>query len=248
MALVPPLRTVRLMNTLITRDRFPVVIATALAIAAFIGFSRTYYLKFLFDRPPLVVAMHIHGVLSTLWLALHYTQARLIAAHRVTLHKRLGIAGAILGLVLTLQAGYISIEGALAGHAPPGRVPLQFLSVSFGTTCMFGLFLSLALLLRRYGDWHKRFMLMTTMVLLLPAIGRIDGLLFQAFHIERGVVPFVVTAIFLGWACVHDWRKRGRVHPAYLLGGTVLLAAIPFRMWLGYTDAWMPFARWLTGA
>src|SRR5687768_6811640 len=148
----PRLRTVRPMNTIITRDRFHVAIAAALGIAAFLGFSRTYYLKFLFDRPPLEAAMHVHGLLSTLWLVLVYSQARLIAAHRVKLHRKLGIAGAALGILLTLQAGHISIAGALAGHAPPGRVPLQFLSVSFGTTVMFGLFFTLALALRRQRE------------------------------------------------------------------------------------------------
>ena len=247
MALRAAVRTLRPMNTLITRDRFPAVIAAALAVAAFIGFSRTYYLKVLFDRPPLVVAMHIHGMLSTLWLALHYTQARLIAAHRVRLHMKLGIAGAILGLVLTLQAGHISIEGALAGHAPPGRVPLQFLSVSLGTTFMFGMFLSLALALRRHGDWHKRLMLLATMVLLLPAIGRLDRVLLEAFGTPRTIFPLIVTGAFVTWACIHDLRKRGSIHMAYLIGGPVLLAAIPFRAWLGPTDPWMPFARWVTG-
>lgn len=28
-------------------------------------------------------------------------------------------------------------------------------------------------------------------------------------------------------------------------GGTVLLMSIPLRRWLGFTDAWLPIARWL---
>ena len=46
-----------------------------------------------FDVPPLTLMAHLHGLLATMWLMLHYTQARLIAAHRVELHKRLGING-----------------------------------------------------------------------------------------------------------------------------------------------------------
>jgi hypothetical protein len=66
------------MNTLSTRNRFPQIA---------VGFARTYYLRFLFDLPPLTQAAHLHGLISTLWLVLHFTQARLIAAHRVALHK-----------------------------------------------------------------------------------------------------------------------------------------------------------------
>ena len=86
-------------------------------------------------------AAHLHGIIATLWLGLHFTQARLIAAHRVALHKRLGIFTACVGALLAVQALHLAIEGVAAGHAPPGRDPLQFLSVPIGTTAMFVLFL-----------------------------------------------------------------------------------------------------------
>lgn len=236
------------MNTTILRNRFPLWAAVAIGAAVVIGFTRTYYLRWYFELPPLTRIAHVHGLLSTLWIVLHYSQARLIAAHRVALHKRVGIAGAILGATIVVQAVMLSVTGAAEGHAPPGRNPLQFLSVSLGTTFMFGMFLTLALAMRRKSEWHKRLMLLTSLVLLVPAIGRIDGLLYVTFGTPRTVLPFMVTAGFLAWACANDWRKRGRIHPAYLYGGLVLLAAIPFRAWLGTTDAWMPFAKWVTGS
>ena len=101
--------------------------------------------------------------------------------------------------------------------------------------------------MRRRAEWHKRLTLLASLVLLLPAIGRIDGLLYATFGTPRTVLPFVVTAMFMTWAGANDWRKRGRIHPAYLYGGFLLLAAIPFRAWLGTNAAWMPFAKWATG-
>jgi hypothetical protein len=233
------------MNTIIARNPFPLWAAIAVGAAVIIGFSRTYYLRFYFDLPPLARIAHIHGILSTLWIAMHYSQARLIATHRVALHKRLGIAGAILGAVIVIQAAMLSITGAAEGHAPPGRDPLQFMSVSLGTTFMFGAFLTAALATRRKSEWHKRLMLLTSLVLLLPAIGRIDGLMYLHFGTPRTVLPFLVTTAFVAWACMNDRRKRGNIHPAYLYGGFILLAAIPFRAWLGTTEAWMPFAQWV---
>jgi hypothetical protein len=234
------------MNTIMTRNRFPLWAAIALAAAVAVGFSRTYYLRWYFELPPLSRMMHIHGILATLWIALHYTQARLIAAHRVDLHQRLGIWGVVLGTVLTVHAWSFSLTSAILGHAPPGRIPLQFLSVSLGSTFMFGLFFFAAIALRRRSEWHKRLMLLASLVLLVPAIGRIDGLMHVNFGTPRTVLPMLVTAIFVIWACINDRRKRGKIHPAYLYGGFVLVAAIPFRAWVGTTDAWMPFAEWVT--
>jgi hypothetical protein len=46
---------------------------------------------------------------------------------------------------------------------------------------------------------------------------------------------------------VNDWRKLGRIHPAYIYGGIALLVSVPARRALGFIDAWQPIAQWLTG-
>jgi uncharacterized membrane protein YozB (DUF420 family) len=234
------------MNThIISRTRFPSIAVAALAAVTVVGFARTYYLRVLFDLPPLAQAAHIHGIISTLWLALHFTQARLIAAHRVAVHKRLGIFTACVGALLAIQAFDLAVEGVAAGHAPPGRNPLEFLSVPMGTIMMFVLFVATALVLRRRSEWHKRFMLLASMVLLLPAAGRIDLLIMAALGLPKPIVGFWLTFAFVAWAWLHDWRKLGRIHPAYLIGGIALLVSVPARRALGFTDAWMPVAKWL---
>src|SRR4051812_50229234 len=84
----PPARIVcGSMNTAIHRHRFPVLAVVALAAVVFAGFARTYYLKYFFDTPPLRLIAQVHGVLATLWIALHYTQARLFSAAPVALPK-----------------------------------------------------------------------------------------------------------------------------------------------------------------
>lgn len=233
------------MNTHTLRPHFHVLIVTCLCAAIVFGFARTFYLRPWFDLPPLTRAAHVHGFLSTLWILLHFTQAKLIALHRVDWHRTLGVFTAIVGAITFLQAGDFAITAIEAGRAPPGRVPREFLSVSLGTTFMFGLFLFAGIFMRKRREWHKRFMLLATIVLVLPAIGRFDGLLYAHFGTPRTVLPLVVSAIFVAWAWVHDWRKLGRVHPAMLYGGPFLLIAIPFRAWVGTTAAWQPFAEWV---
>jgi hypothetical protein len=234
------------MNTLIAaRNRFPQLAVAALAAVIVFGFARTYYLRFLFDLPPLARAAHVHGLIATLWLGLHYTQARLIAAHRVALHKRLGIFTACVGVVLAIHAFTVAIAGVAAGRAPPGRDPLQFLSVPMGTILMFVLFLTCALALRKRREWHKRLMFLASLSLILPAAGRLDSLIMVPLGLPRAVIGFWLTFAFVAWAWANDWRKLRRIHPAYIYGGLALLASLPARRALGMTAEWLPIAHWL---
>jgi hypothetical protein len=235
------------MNTTIARNRFPALAIAALAAVTVVSFARTYYLKFLFGLPPLTLAAHLHGLIATTWLALHYTQARLIAAHRVALHRRLGIFTACVGAVLAVHAFQFAVAGVAAGHAPPGRDPLQFLSVPMGTITMFSLFLVSALVLRRKREWHKRLMFLASLSLILPAAGRLDFLIMVPLGLPRAVLGFWLTFAFVAWAWTNDWRKHGRIHPAYVYGGIALLVSLPARRALGFTEAWLPVAHWLTG-
>jgi hypothetical protein len=235
------------MNTVILRNRFHVMAAAALAIIVSLGFARTYYLRFLFDLPPMTRALHLHGIVATLWLALHYTQARLIAAHRVDWHRRLGIAGAIIGTWMIAQSFELSVLGAAHGHAPPGRDPIAFLSVTLGATLMFTSFFAAGLAARRHRDWHKRFMFLATCALVIPAVGRLDRVFLAQLGVPRLVVPTLITMAFVAWACWDDWRKRGRVHAAYWIGGGLLLASLPVRWTLGHAEFWPGFAQRLIG-
>ena len=228
----------------IPRNRFQVLAIAALASVIVVAFARTYYLKVLFHLPPLGLAAHLHGLLATVWLGVHYTQARLVAAHRIDVHKRLGMFGAVLGGVLAMQALHLGISNAAEGGAPPGRDPLQFLSVPLGTTTMFVLFLTAGLALRSKREWHKRLLFLATLALLVPAAGRLDALVVP-FGFPRRVIAGVLTFGFIAWACWNDVRRAGWVHPAYLWGGPLLLVSIPLRAWVGMQPWWVPIARWI---
>jgi hypothetical protein len=233
-------------TTALPTNRFPLVAATVVAAIVIVAFARTYYIKFLFDSPPLTVLQHVHGLIATVWIGLHVAQARLIAVGDVALHRRVGVFTAFVGIALVAEVLWMAIESARLGQAPPGRDPLQFLSVPVGTSTMFASFLALGLLLRRRREAHKRLMLLTTLTMLVPAAARLE-LLPLLNALPRGILTLSLTAAALAWAAANDWRTRGRVHPAYVIGGLALLVSMPLRRWIGFQDLWMPVARWLVG-
>jgi hypothetical protein len=57
---------------------------------------------------------------------------------------------------------------------------------------------------------------------------------------------FGLTDLFLAAAVAYDLATRGRIHPAYLWAGGLLVVSQPLRLWLMNTEAWLGFARMLT--
>ncbi len=226
--------------------RFPLVAAAVVAAIVGVAFARTYYIKYLFDSPPLTALAHLHGVIATLWIALHVAQAWLVADRNVAAHRRLGVLAAFVGMALVVEVLWMAVENARAGVAPPRRDPLQFLSVPVGTSTMFALFLGLGLWLRKRREAHKRFMLLTTLTVLVSAATRLEFLPVLD-RLPRGALAISLTVAALAWAASNDWRMRGRVHAVYVFGGIALLISLPLRRWIGFQDFWQPVARWLVG-
>ena len=52
---------------------------------------------------------------------------------------------------------------------------------------------------------------------------------------------------FLGAAVIYDRVTRGRIHPAYLWGGGLLIASVPLRLMISATPAWQRLAGALIG-
>jgi len=226
-----------------SRDRrFFTGMAIAAALTVFIGFAPSYYLSGVFGGRPLTTLVHVHGAIATAWILLFLTQTSLIAAKRTDLHRRLGVAGALLA-VLLLVVGYLTaVEAARRGVTPPGGPPpLEFLAIPIGTLVVFAILVSAGLAQRRRSETHKRLMLLATISILTPAIARLRYLWGLG-----PLIPIVGTCLFVVACLVYDRRAHGRVHPAFLWGGILVMVALPVRFALGQTDAWLAVARWMT--
>ena len=221
--------------------------AIAFPLIVLAGFARTYYLKGLFDLPPVASMMvHAHGLLMTAWVALFVTQVSLISARRVRVHQRLGYAG--IGLaVLIIGVGFVTaIRAAKYGSAstPPGVQPLGFLLVPLFDLLMFAIFFGAAVYYRRKPAEHKRLMLLTAVNFLPPAIARIPIATLQATGpLWFFGLPTVLVLFCLG---LDTWRYR-KLNPIFLIGSLLLIASYVGRLALMGTDAWMATARWLIG-
>ena len=235
----------RAVNTSRRRERlFYTGMAAAFAITVFAGFARTYYLRPYFGTPSLTPLLHLHGLVFTSWLALLLTQTVLVAANRTAIHRRLGVAGAALAVLMVLVGTATAVIRAKQGAAPAGATsPLAFLAIPLGDMLVFASLVGAGFYFRRRVDAHKRLMLLATIAILPAATARLPF----AFIQQVGPLAFFGLAdLFVVVCLVYDLVARGRPHRATVWGGLLIIASHPLRLVVGNTHAWLAFAAWLT--
>jgi hypothetical protein len=222
------------------RDRFfHSGLAVAFLVTTVAGFGPTYFYKPLQSSPPLTPLLHIHGLVFTTWLLLLLTQSALVARRRVDLHKRLGIAGAVLAAAMIPLGIMVAVEAARRGAATPGLTPLVFMVFPVGAVAMFAGFIGAALWNRRRPEIHRRLIVLGTVSILTPAIARLP------FAGHNPVFALMLSLLFVVAGMIHDWRTQRRVHHIYIWGGLIVLLSGPGRAAIGNTAAWQSFARFL---
>jgi hypothetical protein len=174
-------------------------------------------------------------------------QASLIANAKPALHRQLGMLGAILfGCVITLGYSTAITAGSL-GHAPPeSPPPLVFMALPLLALTGVVPLATAAFWNRRRSDWHKRQMLAAMLMMTGPGTARIGIPL--GYAANSVAISMVGAEVLLAVAMVYDFRRHGRVHPAYAWAAGVFIATHAAVVWAFSSPAWLAFARALTAA
>src|SRR5690349_14965526 len=191
----------------VVRPAFYRHMAIALALFVIVGFSRTYYLRFLTDLPPLETLVHLHGIAFTAWLLVFVAQTRLVAAQRIDLHMKLGLAAVALAIVvIAIGFATTAVKATMPRIHPSGLTPPQFTAVGMMSLALFGGFFALGIAFRRRAEYHKRLMVLAMIGILTPAASRILTLLGLREHWTY-LVP-ILPALFVLGCLAYDWRKQ----------------------------------------
>lgn len=236
----------------ISERRFFTWMAVAMAAAVFAGFARTYFLAGFNDgpKPVLTPGVHLHGALMTAWILLFIVQTRLIAAGRRDIHKLMGIAGVAIGAGVLVMGIFTAIHSERRVHtlanADTLADPYVFLIFPFASVILFAVFATLGVLKRNRPESHKRFMLLATASMVIPALARIA---MQATNnaVSGALSALVLVNVFLVAMVIHDLQARGRLHPVTLWAGAVMVLSEPLRVAIGFSAPWQDFARMLMG-
>jgi FtsH-binding integral membrane protein len=218
-------------------------IVTAATIVA--GFSQTYLPKVVAGASALPPIIHIHAVVFASWLVLFVAQTTLVLSGRTAVHRRLGVAGVVLAALMLVVGTATSITVARLGHRGIPGVEFPdaegFLLLNLMAVLVFAALVGAGWWFRRNSQAHKRLMLMATAGTLVgPGVSRLP------FASGKPPVIGALALAFLLAGPVYDLVTRRRVHPAYLWGGLMAIAAIPpVVVQLSATAAWHSIASWL---
>ena len=211
------------------RRRYFVAAAAVLLAIVIAGFSRTFFGRAFLDVPPIPRYLIAHGFVLVSWFVLVLVQTSLVAAHRTNLHRRLGILGGFVAAAVVVVAlvaivrypASVSAYGSTFDGASLDPLLVRtILWTDLAALATFVTYVAAALYWRRRSDVHKRLMLLGSIAILGPAVGRIAPLLALAGAPQwaRGsasLLLFVGPPLSL---VVYDVVTRRRPHWATVAG------------------------------
>jgi hypothetical protein len=215
-------------------------LAVASVVIAFVGFAPTFWRPLAqgtFHANPIV---YVHGGMFFSWTILLAVQSWFVLNRQLDWHRTIGTVGiaiatlvAISGfLVLMNVTATVKALGILEAAAPD----LIFPAIGFPT---FALLVAMAFANVRRTDYHKRYMVLATASALDAPVARwilFDGHTSPGF--DEGMVASLVFEVMVAALVFFDWRLRGRIHPATLIGGGILVVSQVLRGALGESAWW----------
>jgi hypothetical protein len=236
---------------------FYVWMAALFVLIAFSGFAETYWMQIpagTFTGSPL---LHLHGILFSAWTLFFLSQTWLAASGRMQHHRAWGVAGVSLATAMVfvgLATAIASMQKDVAGgHAQAARA---FAIVPISSIAMFVVLMVWAVVTVKTPETHKRLMMLNTMQILQAPLGRFFFLTLGGgggpgsrpgsgppAPVMTTVGAGVIVGLLILAAAIYDWRKRGRPHPVYVVGGIAVMVMIFIRAPLGETPQWQAFAQ-----
>jgi hypothetical protein len=196
---------------------FPGVSGGFLA-ALLIGFAPTFFLRSLFDVPPIPGYLYVHGVVLTTWFVLVFAQTCFVAAHRIDVHRRLGVATTIVAVLLVATSTLVTLR-VVPRMVALGRDQAVIEGLVIGNLLGLVAFSGLVAAgwrFRNRPDIHKRLMTASCAVLFPPINARLARLGFELPPPVLILLPLLVIGVY-------DLITLKRLHRATMWFGFVFL-------------------------
>lgn len=225
-----------------TDHRFFFAMTLLLIAYAVLGFWHSYLGAGLVRAPLPSLLVHVHAVLFVGWLALLAIQIILVCSGRLRTRRQIGTAMGFWAAAMVLVGPATTV---MALRRPRSGVNAAVLAGDLAVAIALALLVGAGLARRRNPAAHKRLMLLTTCLVIAPAIIR------WPFDAIQNGPPFLVFFFYLLPPLIlagYDLLTLRRVQRETWLGiglaALVLLAFGALPAW----GAWTAFADWLRRA
>ncbi len=201
-------------------------------------------------KPPYPLVVHLHAAAFLGWLLLLTVQIVLIRTGRPQIHRRLGIVGVALALVMVIVGPATAIIVQRHALGTPDSDP-AFLSVQLGDILAFAGLAAFAVVMRETASAHKRLILLATLAITDAGFARWLG---EPLHklLGEGVVSswaqlYGANVVLIAGLGAYDLITRRRLHPVYIAGALWIFAAETAAIGLYLTPSWKAVALRLIG-
>jgi hypothetical protein len=218
-----------------------------LVLAALVyGFSQTISQNLLHAAVPRPPILWVHAGAFSAWIGLFLLQSALVRSRRVRWHRRLGVAGLILGAMIPpigvatalVMARFDVVQGLRDQAYAAAHLSIPLNDMIFFASTLFA-----AAWWRKRPDVHRRLMLVATCLLTSAAFPRFPFIMITALRWYPGVDALLLLAV------ARDLSVQRRIHRVYLISLPPILLAQPVAMWLFLARPhwWIQFAQHLIG-
>ena len=173
------------------------------------GFSSTVDTNLLRAKPPRPFLLWFHGAVFSAWIALFVAQSALVRVRKVSVHRRLGWAGAVLAATMVISGIIVSVVmlrfEMIVLHR---RNVASFLSILWCDMIIFGACMALAIYFRKQPQYHRRLVFLASCQLMQAAFVR-----FHYIGYHDLFYPALDVLIVAG--VLRDLLVDGRVNRVY---------------------------------
>ena len=222
-----------------------VIFALIIATVVVAGFSQTINARLLHPPSPRPPIIYFHVAVFTSWVILFILQSTLIATGNVKLHRKVGLLGFALGVMLPITGVAAAIVSTRFYTRPGHPDPRFFLAISLNDMIEYSFFFGLAIYWRKKSEIHRRLMFIATCTLMSAAIGRL--LPASLDSPVKWIYVGVDALILLGLG--RDWIVNKRIHPVYLYGlpAALLGQLTAVHLDLSRSPVWLAIANRIVG-
>jgi hypothetical protein len=232
-------------------DFFFTTMSVLMLAIVFMGFASSYFLRgAAFSHLPSLL-VHLHGAVFSSWIILFVVQSSLVSAGNLQLHRKLGIAGAVIACMMVVL-GVLTPYGTLRRGAqlPSIFTPTSFLIGNILGILLFGAYVAVAVWQRKNRIVHKRLMLIANTTLMAPALSRMAFPVMEHPLLTFPLMthyPFLIGAIPLAMIValfIFDLVTQKRPLVVTVIGGFLFWAFDPFSDFIINTQLSQHIAYW----
>jgi hypothetical protein len=199
------------------------------------------------EQPPVPRIVHVHAVVTTIWLLIVTALVLMVETGNVKLHRRFGWFVAGYAILVVVIAPWSELSWQALNLHTPGSLPPEFLSIAFSGVICLAVLLPWGIRLRRNSAAHRRVLMLAAICISDAGFSRMMGLFVPApstfvgtYLFYEGGTLFIILLMLL-W----DW-KENRVMAQFLQAACLVIAVGLSSTGLYFNETWRLVARgWL---